>query len=428
MSAALVTRPNVLLVELKSLNRTLTSFRGPLQPITRALRNHGSAPVRAATALGGLRSGATSAATQLQQIRARADGAGRSMTKTGRTAATAGSGIRSAGSRAKGVGAALGSLAADAISFDSVVGLLGPAVGPLVQTMTALGGALAVASVAVTAVNVAMRANPLGFVLGLVVPLIAAIITYAVNTETGQRLMKQVFDHVLKTFREILKYLGPVVRAYGSAVGACFQAVGIIVTGAVQLVGSAVSGDLGKARGAISRATEALSSLVRRPWDAFRSAVRPTLDWITGKIPGMFVRVRDATSNTLHGMGDLMSTGLQTLAGVITGPVKGLIAFANWVIDGLNSLSGEFLGKKFGIKLAKIPQLAEGGVVDPSRPASAVRPLSALDRLRPAEPGYRGSPATHPTERGRLHTYHEPEGRSALAVADDLLFLHRTAA
>lgn len=142
----------------------------------------------------------------------------------------------------------------------------------------------------------------------------------------------------------------------------------------------------------------------------------------------MFTRVRDATSATLGGMGDFVSTGLQALAGVITGPVKGLIAFANWVIDGLNSLSGEFFGKKFGVDLDKIPQLAEGGVVDPHRDgASAVRPLSSLDRLRPAEAGHRTA-GPRPPHRGRLRTYREPEGRSALLVAEDLLFLHRTAA
>ncbi|NKY15383.1 tape-measure protein, partial [Streptomyces somaliensis DSM 40738] len=250
----------------------------------------------------------------------------------------------------------------------------------------------------------------------------------ALSTETGQKIVKQVFDHVLKVFREIATFLGPVVTSCGTVVGTYFKAVGTVVTTVAGIVGAAVSGDFGRAGAAVSRATGALSDLVRRPWNAFKEAVRPALDWITRRIPDMFTRVRDATSGTLGGIGDFVSTGLQALAGVVTGPVKGLIAFANWVIDGLNSLGGEFLGKKFGVDLDKIPQLAEGGVIAPSYDgASAVRPLSSLDRLRPAEAGRRVD-APRPRHRGRLHTYREPEGRSALTIAEDLLFLHRTAA
>ncbi|MFI1939387.1 tape-measure protein [Streptomyces purpureus] len=429
MSTA-IAAPNTLGLELRSLTRTLQSFRGQIQPVARALRSLKSAPGRAATGLGTIRSGASSAATQLKQIRNRADGAGKSLTKVGRTASTAANGIKNGGSKTKGAAAGLVSLVAGAAGFDSIAGLLGQFIGPMSQVMTVLGIGLGAAAAAMTAANVAMRANPLGFLAGIIVPVLAAIIEYAMNTETGQKIMKQVFDHVLKIFQQILKFLGPVVTFYGTIIGTYFKAMGVIMTTVVEVVGAAVSGDFGKAKGAISRATEALSNLVRRPWNAFKTVIQPVLDWITKKIPEQFTKVKDATSNTLGGIGDFMSTGLQTLAGVITGPIKGLIAFANWVIDGLNSLSGEFLGKKFGVELDKIPQLAEGGIVDPSRDnASAVRPLSSLDRLRPAEAGHRASGTPRPpSHRARLHTYREPEGRSALAIAEDLLFLHRTAA
>ncbi|GGP91620.1 tape-measure protein [Streptomyces roseolilacinus] len=428
MSAALAAPANVLQVELHSLTRALTSFRGQIQPIVRATRALRGAPARIAGALDGVRSGAASATTQLQQVRSRAGAAGRSLTGAGRAAGTAGSGLRGGGSKTRGAAGGLAALVAGAAGFDSIAGLLGQFVGPMSQTMTVLGIGLGAAAAAMTATNVAMRANPLGFLAGIIVPVVAALVEYAMSTETGQKIMKQVFDHVLKTFQGILKFLGPVVTFYGTLVGSYFKAVGVVVTTVVGVVGAAVSGDLGRARGSISRATEALSGLVRRPWNAFKSVIRPVLDWITRRIPDMFTRVRDATSATLGGMGDFVATGLQALAGVITGPIKGLIAFANWVIDGLNSLSGEFFGKKFGVDLDKIPQLAEGGVVDSARDgASAVRPLSSLDRLRPAESGHRTGGPRSP-HRGRLRTYREPEGRSALAIAEDLLFLHRTAA
>ncbi|MFV2118401.1 tape-measure protein, partial [Streptomyces sp. Act-28] len=388
MSAATAAPVHALQVELRNLTRVLTSFRGQLQPVVRAARTLRGAPVRITGALGDVRSGASSATPQLRQVRGRADGAGKSLTRVGRAAGTAGNGLGNGGSKARGAAGGLVALVAGAAGFDSIAGLLGQFVGPVSQTMTVLGIGLGAAAAAMTAANVAMRANPLGFLAGIIVPVVAAIVEYAMNTETGQKIMKQAFDHVLKTFQGILKFLGPVVTSYGTVVGSYFKAVGVVVTTVAEVVGAAVSGDLGKARSAISRATEALGNLVRRPWNAFKSAIRPVLDWITRRIPDMFTRVRDATSRTLGGMGDFVATGLQALAGVVTGPVKGLIAFANRVIDGLNSLGGEFLGKKFGVDLDKIPQLAEGGVVDPARDGvSAVRPLSSLDRLRPAEAG-----------------------------------------
>ncbi|URM90082.1 tape-measure protein [Streptomyces sp. MRC013] len=364
----------------------------------------------------------------LRTLRVNAEGAGRSVTRLAGSATKAAAELRSGATRSRGTSSTLASLAGAAGGFVSVAGLLGQFTGPMSRAMTVLGIGLGAAAGAMTAVNVAMRANPLGFLAGLVVPVVTAITAYALNTETGQKIVKQVFDHVLKVFRGIATFLGPVVTSCGTVVGACFKAVGTVVTTVAGIVGAAVSGDFGRAGAAVSRATGALSDLVRRPWNAFKEAVRPVLEWITRRIPDMFTRVRDATSGTLGGIGDFVSTGLQALAGVVTGPVKGLIAFANWVIDGLNSLGGEFLGKKFGVDLDKIPQLAEGGVVAPSYDgASAVRPLSSLDRLRPAEAGHRVD-APRPPHRGRLHTYREPEGRSALAIAEDLLFLHRTAA
>lgn len=96
----------------------------------------------------------------------------------------------------------------------------------------------------------------------------------------------------------------------------------------------------------------------------------------------MFTRIKEAMSNTLRAMGQFVTTGAQTVAGVIKGPVNGLIAFCNWVVDGLNSLSFSLFGKKFGIDLDKIPMLAEGGVAVPgaSRRAGRVLPLTNLER------------------------------------------------
>ena len=117
-----------------------------------------------------------------------------------------------------------------------------------------------------------------------------------------------------------------------------------------------------------------------------------------------------------------ISTGAQTVAGVVKGPIQRLIAFANWVIDGLNKLSFSFFGKKFGVHLSKIPMLAEGGVAVPgaAHRVGKVLPLTALERQRALARKQRTQTAQH---RYDIKEFHEIHGAGADATATDLLFL-----
>ncbi|MEE1751736.1 tape-measure protein [Streptomyces sp. SP18CS02] len=403
----------------------LRGLRGHLSGTTGSLRTIGRGIRAAAGTLDGIRPGTQASATAVGGLKAGAEASGRSAVATGRTAGTAGSRLRSPNGRVRSAGGALGALAAEAGGFVSVADLLGAAGITVGGFMAVFGGALAVAAGAMTAVNIAMRANPLGFVLGLLVPVIGYLIELAVESQTGQRIMRQVFTQVLKGFQGIGKFLAPVVRAYATVVSAYFTAVLTIVTGVLKVIGALLDKGFPAVRQKVEGVTRALSGIVRSTWDSLQNGVRPVLDWITQKIPDAFTRVTNATGDALGGIGDFILTGLQAVVGVMKAPLEGLISFANWVIDGLNSLSFSILGKKFGVDIPKIPMLAEGGVVTPphgSRPGS-VLPLAALEQLRPAEPGSRAD--TSGPRRVGLHTFHEPAGGSAYGIAEDLLFLAR---
>ncbi|MGQ4487359.1 hypothetical protein ACN6LM_004402 [Streptomyces sp. SAS_281] len=232
-------------------------------------------------------------------------------------------------------------------------------------------------------------------------------------------------------FRAVLEFMVPVIKGWAKTVSKVFDGVRRTVGAVLKSIGSGLRSGFEGARSTVSSATRAVTSIVRGAWNGFRGVIQPTLNWLTKTLPSAFTRVRDALSKSLHGMGTFMSTGIQTVAGVITGPVKGLIAFANWIIDGLNHLSFSFFGKKFGVHLSKVPQLAEGGVVLPAAVpgASSVQPLSQLGRYLPAPSG--ASATTGPAffaGRPGVRVYEEREGSSPLTVANDLLFLYRTAA
>ncbi|MFG2330577.1 tape-measure protein [Streptomyces sp. NPDC048604] len=408
---------------LAGLAQALRDFRGTAGQVGRALRSVGGGVKQAAGAVGRVKAGAGGAAPAVRQAKERASAADRSLAKAGRDAGTAAGGLRTGAARTRTSGRALGELVSFAGEFVSVTDLLGKAGLGVAALLGPLGGALTVAAGAMTAVNVAMRANPLGFVLGLLVPVIGYLLEPALNSETGQRIMKQVFDQVLKVFVTIGKFLGPVVRAYGSVVSASFQAVLTVVTGVVRGIGAVVDRGFPAVRDGVTAPGRALGGIVRRSWDGLRNAVKPVLDWLTRRIPEGFTRVRNATGDTLRGMGEFVRTGLQAVVGVMKAPLEGLIAFANWVIDGLNSLSFSFFGKKFGVNIPKIPMLAEGGVVTPSgtRPGAIV-PLGSVPELRAAEPGRHTRPAPR---RIVVDTFRERPGSTAHGVAEDLLFLAR---
>ncbi|SEC72524.1 tape-measure protein [Streptomyces sp. TLI_105] len=313
----------------------------------------------------------------------------------------------------------------------TVAGKLGPSVGgvlsilapllPITDTVTKLmdtfGTAMTIASVAMTGVNLAMRANPLGFLVGILVPVAAWLIEYAMQTETGQKIMKQVFQAALKGFQSVWKFLQPVIKLIGQAVGTYFKAYLTLFTTALKLIGSAVSG-ISRVRSTVTSASNALRGIASRTIGGIKNAVKPILSFITDKIPGFFRHAKDAVGKALHGMGELIKGALTAVLGVVKGPINGLIAFANWIIDGLNKLSFDFLGKHFGVDIDKIPMLAEGGVVFPGADsAPRIDPLTVLEHRRvPAL-------AEAPRQPHRIAEFHEDPGAGPRSTAEDLLFL-----
>ncbi|MCX5228038.1 tape-measure protein [Streptomyces sp. NBC_00233] len=294
---------------------------------------------------------------------------------------------------------------------------------PITDVITGLmgtfGTVMTIASVAMTGVNVAMRANPLGFLVGLLVPVAAYLIELAVNSETGQRFIKQAMQQALKGFQAVWKFLQPIMKLLGQAVGTYFKAYLTLFKTALRIVGSAIDG-ISRLRSAVSSATNALRGIASRTIGGIKSAVQPVVRWITDKIPGFFRTAKDAVSKALRGIGDLVKGALSAVIGVVKGPINGLIAFVNWIIDGLNKLSFEIplTGKKFGVELDKLPMLAEGGIVSPGTADDyRIDSLSQLENRR--VPAITEKP--HPPL--RVRDFHEEPGAGPRSTAEDLLFL-----
>ncbi|MEU3606305.1 tape-measure protein [Streptomyces sp. NPDC035033] len=412
MSAAAVAMPRfrMALSPMRSLQQGAAGASG-------AARNLRQAVQRAAGGTGALGTAARTAGTAVRTLGQNAAGTRTALDKLRRSPATArvkrlgtaAGKARTATRRiATGAGAVLGVLLPLLPVTDVIAGLMGT-----------FGTVMTVASVAMTGVNVAMRANPLGFLVGLIVPVAAYLVELAVSSRTGQRIVRQGLQQALKGFRAVWTFLQPVLKLIGKAVTTYAKAYLTVFKSALRIVGAAIGG-IARIGSAVRSATTALRSIASRTIGGVKSAVQPVVRWITDKIPGFFRTAKDAVSKALRGIGELVKGGLSAVLGVVKGPVNGLIAFANWIIDGLDKLSFEIplTGKKFGVELDKLPMLAEGGIVSPGTPDEhRIDPLSQLENRRvPALT--EAPPRPH-----RIRDFHEEPGAGPRSAAEDLLFL-----
>lgn len=421
MSSAAISAGDLPKDPLAGVAPVLRSFRSQVQQSGSALRSLVDRIKGAAAGLEHISTPAGQSATAVQQLKTNADTAARSVARAGQTATGSASAIKSAGSKVKSADKSLGKLKAGLGGVFAVVGALIAASGVFGGLLDQFGTAMTIGSGVMIVINALTRANPIGFVTGLLLPVAGWLLDIAMNSETGQRLMEQLAKLILQYVQGYLTILTPILKAIASVVNTYVTGWLTVVTGVLTALGTLIGTGFAVLKALTTGDTRALSGKVSAIWSGFKNAVKPVLDWITRKVPEGFTRVKGATSDTLHAMGQFVATGAQTVAGVIKGPIQGLIAFANWVIDGLNKLSFSLLGKKFGVHLGKIPMLAEGGVAVPGAARTGkVLSLTALERQRALARRNRSANTRH---RHHIAEFHESHGAGAHATATDLLFL-----
>ncbi|MBC2877436.1 MULTISPECIES: phage tail tape measure protein [Streptomyces] len=363
-------------------------FGAALRGLTQAVRAEQRSVVTAARALDGVQRTTGQAAGDVKRWGTGAEAAGRATANLNRQAGAARAGLGKGLGATRASGALLKNLNRQLTGTASAVALVGKGAGIAGKLSGALGIGLKVGSGVMQAVNLAMKASPWGLVLSLLLPLAVELIDLALNSQTGQHILEQVFSAAGQAFKAALTVIGPVVLAY--------------------------------------------LAIVRTEWKILRAVVGTVLSWITGGLPRTLRSAGSALQGALRGAGDFLISAFHTAVTVIKAPANGLISLANWIIDRINGI--KVLGKHVFPHLPNIPQLAAGGIVGPRRSgvpvllaeageAEAVIPLPTLRRLLARTAAVA---ARRPGRTRRLTDYHEPEGRGAHGIAEDLLFLAYT--
>jgi len=156
--------------------------------------------------------------------------------------------------------------------------------------------------------NAAMRANPIGIVITIIMALIGAVVLAYQRSETFRNIVQAVFKAVSDAVRAAVDWIKRKfdewrakyeqvragISAFVSSVSARFAAVRDAIANAINRARDAVSSAVSRIRGFFSGVFEAITSPFTRArdviigvWDRIRSAISTAADRIRGMVNGV---------------------------------------------------------------------------------------------------------------------------------------------
>ncbi|WP_193510486.1 tape measure protein [Cryobacterium sp. BB736] len=260
------------------------------------------------------------------------------------------------------------------------------------------------------AFNLVMAANPIMLVIMAIAALVAGLVYFFTQTETGraiwetftqvvgtamtwlwETILKPIFDAIgaifgwlwdniiLPIVTSIMLYVGLWAAAFewlwNTILKPVFDKIGEIFTWIWETIIQPIINYIElavKAWGiifdwlwanAIKPALDKVGEIFTWLWDTI---IKPVADFIGGAIE----TVGNTIEDVFGGISDFIGNAFQSVLNVVRGPINALIDLINGVIGGLNSISVDIPdwvplvgGQTWGLNIPKIPRLAEGGII-----------------------------------------------------------------
>lgn len=188
----------------------------------------------------------------------------------------------------------------------------------------------AVATAAQWALNVAMKANPIGIVITIIMALIGVIILAWKRSETFRKIVTAVWNGIKSAISAVVNWLTSTAWPF-----------------------------IKRVWDAIVRGVTNVKNRVVAAFNAVRSGIGTAVDWVASK----WAWLRDKISGAVSGIKGFLS-------GMWNGLTSGLKAAVNWAIDKINGLIGAInnVTGAVGIPaIPRIPRLEKGGVARAGR-------------------------------------------------------------
>lgn len=193
--------------------------------------------------------------------------------------------------------------------------------GAMIASTVATKGA----AIAQRALNLAMKANPIGLVITAITALIGALVWFFTQTEAG----KQAWAAITQAFRSFIEWIGPAWQALWSGVSAVFSAVW-------EFIKTLVVGYFTFIFTTAMTIWNALAEFFTGLWEGVKAVFSAAWDWITTTITNnwnTFIAAGQAIWNALAGFFTGLWDGIKNAA----------VAVWNWITSTITNNWNTFL-------------------------------------------------------------------------------------
>jgi len=277
-----------------------------------------------------------------------------------------------------------------------------------------LAAGLTIAAIAQWAMNSALLANPMTWIILGITALVAALIWLILNWQGVVDFLSDVFQPAIDAVGAMFTWLWenaikPVVDGISAAFTWLYETIlrpvflGIMlviglwaaffqwiyetrIKPIIDLIATIfgwlyeyvikpVIGWINDAIGTVGKAfTDLYNGVIKPVFDGIGKAfewiwlnvIKPVIGWINDAIG----TIGDTVSSVFGAIGGFIKSVFDGIVGIIRGPVNAVIGFINTLIDGLNNIKikipdwvPEWGGKTIGFNLGHIPMLANGGTL-----------------------------------------------------------------
>lgn len=258
--------------------------------------------------------------------------------------------------------------------YKDVFAPIAVAILTVVAAMTIWNAITKVIAISQAILNAVMSANPIGIIILAIAALVAGLVYFFTQTETGKRFLETFFNVAKKVFDGVKRVA---------------QSVWNWIKTKWPLLLTILLGPIGLAVALIIKNFDKVKSVVLGVWNWIKRNWKNILTFLTGPIGlavriiiGNFSRIKSAVLRVYNWIKGAFSTIAAIGTSILRGAVNAIMGFAERTINGfINMVNGAIgaINRIPGVSIGQIgtvslPRLAKGGIV----PATAGGRLAIL--------------------------------------------------
>lgn len=292
-----------------------------------------------------------------------------------------------------------------------VFGPIAVGIGTVVTAITLWAAVTKAMAIAQAALNIVLSANPIGVIIIAIAALVAGLVYFFTQTETGKAVLQGFFAVASTVFNAIKTAIGAVADFFAAAWDRIKSAVSSVlnwIRSNWPLILAVITGPIGIAIAFVVRNFDKIRAAALTVWNGIKAIFNGVVGYYRGiftaavnVITSVFGKLRGWFSSFWNGIKSLFSKVGTAVGnaiggafkGVINGIIRGAIGIINGFIRNINSVIG-IVNKIPKVNVPTIselgvPALASGGIVSGATLAmigegnepEAVIPLSKLDKM-----------------------------------------------